>query len=308
MTKVQVTKIAALTGHQGSIYTLGLTAFGASAFLSGSGDGAVIRWDLNETDKATQVASVGTNIFSLMEIPEKNLLLLGQLQGGIHVLDLVSKKEIKHLALHKNGVFDLQRLNDNTFVAAGGDGTLSVWSLEDFSLIRQVPVAEGSIRSIALHPNEGLIALGCSDHKVYILQRDSLAITHILEGHENSVFSVCFSPDGKYLLSGSRDAHLRVWDVGKKYELSHALPAHLFTINSIVYHPDGTLFATGSRDKTIKIWDAESFELLKVVDAERLGGHVNSVNKLMWVEHRNYLISCSDDRAIMVWEIAKEIE
>ena len=36
---------------------------------------------------------------------------------------------------------------------------------------------------------------------------------HTLEGHTDPVYSVAFSPDGKYLASGSFDKHLHIWNV-----------------------------------------------------------------------------------------------
>ena len=63
-------------------------------------------------------------------------------------------------------------------------------------------------------------------------------------------------------------------------------------------------FATGSRDKTIKIWNADNFELLLRIDNAKNKGHTQSVNKLLWSDFNNYLVSTGDDKAIMVWKIA----
>jgi WD40 repeat protein len=103
------------------------------------------------------------------------------------------------------------------------------------------------------------------------------------------------------LLSGGRDAMLRVWDVERDFALHSEQPAHWFTVNHIVFSPDGQLFATASRDKTLKIWDATDFRLLKVVDTVRHGGHINSVNRLLWLP--GCLVSCSDDRTAMLWQV-----
>jgi len=67
---------------------------------------------------------------------------------------------------------------------------------------------------------------------------------------------VRYSPDGKFLLTGGRDAHLNIWQTDS-YELIKSIPAHNWAIYDIVFNPDTTLFATASRDKTIKIWDAK---------------------------------------------------
>ena len=161
-----------------------------------------------------------------------------------------------------------------------------------------------SLRSVTYNEVRQEWAVGASDHAIYLLDNDLQIKNSITKAHDNSVFCVCYSPDGKYLLSGGRDAHLKVWDVERDFELVSSQPAHWFTLNDIAYHPEGHLFATASRDKTIKIWAADTFKLLKVIDTARYGCHVNSVNKLLWTRHENQLISCSDDRTIMVWYVA----
>lgn len=111
-----------------------------------------------------------------------------------------------------------------------------------------------------------------------------------------------FSPDGKFLLTGGKDAHLNIWQVGH-YDKIKSIPAHDWAIYDIAYSPNSNLFATASRDKTLKIWDSKTFQLLKVINKEKYDGHQFSVNKLIWSTYNNYLISAGDDRAIIIWEI-----
>jgi WD40 repeat protein len=56
-------------------------------------------------------------------------------------------------------------------------------------------------------------------------------------------------------------------------------------------------------DKSIKVWDAQAFRLLKVIDKARHAGHGTSVNKLLWTNFDDQLLSASDDRSISVWQI-----
>src|SRR5690606_37309009 len=121
-----------------------------------------------------------------------------------------------------------------------------------------------------------------------------------------SVFTVRYSPDGRFLLTAGRDAHFRVWDVKQDYQLVQDVAAHMYALNHIDFSPDGSMFATCSMDKSIKLWDAATFRLLKVIDRSRHAGHGTSVNKLLWSSFENLLLSASDDRMISVWEISKE--
>ena len=70
--------------------------------------------------------------------------------------------------------------------------------------------------------------------------------------HEASVNSVAFSPDGKYLATGSDDKTAGVWEVttGKQIaRMSHKSP-----VCSVAFSPDGKYVATASEDKTARFW------------------------------------------------------
>ncbi|NCS22947.1 MAG: protein kinase, partial [Microcystis aeruginosa G11-06] len=74
-----------------------------------------------------------------------------------------------------------------------------------------------------------------------------------LTGHSDRVWSVVYSPDGRYLASGSDDKTIKIWEVATGKEL-RTLTGHSDWVESVVYSPDGRYLASGSQDKTIKIW------------------------------------------------------
>ena len=125
-----------------------------------------------------------------------------------------------------------------------------------------------------------------------------------IEAHKLSVFTVQYSPDQRYLISGSRDAHLKIWDTKKDYELQESIVAHMFAIKPFGFLAlIANIFVTCSMDKSIKVWDAETFQLLKVIDKARHAGHGTSINKVLWTNFNNLLLSASDDRSISTWDI-----
>lgn len=299
---LSIQQIARLGGHNAAIFALTASA-DPRYFLSAAGDGWIVKWDLDDPDPGRLIAKIDTQAFSLCYLPEQEHLVVGNMNGGVHWVDLQDPEQTRNIAHHQKGVFAIRTVGDAVFTA-GGQGLLTRWSAKEKRSEESLKLSNQSLRSMAIHPGGNQLAVGSSDHSIYLLKLPDLQLIHtIKEAHENSVFSLQYSPDGRYLLSGGRDAHLRVWDIWNDYREVSAQPAHWFTINAIAYHPEGHWLATASRDKTIKIWDAETFELLKVIETIRDKGHVNSVNTLLWATYHNYLISAGDDRTIAVWTV-----
>lgn len=66
--------------------------------------------------------------------------------------------------------------------------------------------------------------------------------------------SVAFSPDGKTLVSGSKDNTIRLWDIQSQKETA-TLTGHSDSVLSVAFSPDGKTLASGSVDNTIRLWD-----------------------------------------------------
>lgn len=77
-----------------------------------------------------------------------------------------------------------------------------------------------------------------------------------IAAHTLTVVRLAFSPDGRHLLSVSRDRHwaLSTVEEGGKTELQQYTEAHSRIIWSCAWAGDGTSFLTGSRDRTVKTW------------------------------------------------------
>ena len=318
-----IKKIAQLMGHQGSVFALtqGRTP---QYMLSGAGDGWIVEWDLEKPDVGKLLAKVDSNIFSLLFLPDKNQIIAGNMNGGLHFIDLNNTDKNKNIAHHSKGVFDIQLIQNQLFTI-GGDGIMTRWSVEESHSIESFQLSTKSLRCMDYSNERREFAIGASDGHIYFLDEHLNLKNIIKNAHKNSVFSIKYALDGQYLISGGRDALLKMWYLNKSdenvigQEGALELSAHLYTINKIAFHPQNPLvFATASRDKTIKIWQLdinlnsenqkiEDIKLLKVINTIRYGGHLNSVNTLYWTPYNNWLISGSDDRSLMIWDINLEI-
>ena len=99
------------------------------------------------------------------------------------------------------------------------------------------------ITTIASNGDEYRFASG-SEQNVLIWKLNGETIT--CRGHTDNVKSVCFSPDGRYVASGSWDKTIRVWNSQNGLLAIDLLEGHKFSVNSVCYSGDGTRIVSGS--------------------------------------------------------------
>lgn len=298
---IEVNKLNTLTGHKDCVYAL-CGAMSQDGFFSSGADGQVIAWNLQDLSAARLLAKIPSSVYAMSVIAERNCLIIGQNFEGIHLVDIKTKSQLGSLKLNKAAIFDI-KVFKNLLLVACGDGTLYAIDHEKLIILKEIKCSDKSARTIEINPVERQFAVGYSDHKIRIFSLEDYQFVQEVAGHSNSVFTMRYSPDYRWLLSAGRDALLKVWDVEAGYTEKESIAAHMYTINHIDYNPSGENFVTCSMDKSIKVWDATTFKLLKVIDKARHAGHGTSVNKLFWTSFNNWLISCSDDRTVSVWDL-----
>ncbi|NRB64422.1 MAG: PQQ-binding-like beta-propeller repeat protein [Saprospiraceae bacterium] len=299
---IRLQKEAQLTGHKASIFALSPYQK-SSDFLSAAGDGWIVAWDLLNPELGRVIAKVEGKVFSLCYLSDVHKVLAGDMNGGVHWIDLNNPRDSYHWVHHKKGTFGILSYNDDIF-SIGGDGVLTRWNKKTGRSMESLQVSYEPLRSVAVDTGRDLLFVGSSDNSIYALRTEDLSVVfRVPDAHQNSVFTLHMHPDGQHLLSGARDAYLKVWRIeNDDLDLVSAQPAHWYTLNSLAFHPSGAWFATGSRDRSVKVWDAKTFKLAQVLETTRDGGHINSVNKVMWSAYENTLISASDDRSLILWK------
>ncbi len=299
---VIVEKIDTFGGHRDPIYTLERGPL-AEQFFSAGGDGQVVQWHLNRPDLGELIAKVPTSVYALALHPTSGLLWVGQNFDGVHLINPIRREEVTSLKLTTAAIFDIKFHNDDAFLALS-DGVVAVLSTNPLVVKKHIKASDQSARCIAINPVERELAVGYSDHVVRIFDLTTHTLKRVIQAHSNSVFTVAYSADFQHLITAGRDAHLKVWDVEQSYALQDDIVAHMFAINHLAFNSSGTLLATASMDKSIKIWDADTYKLIKVVDRARHAGHGTSVNKVLWTDYNELLLSASDDRTISVWKLS----
>nr|VFK54837.1 MAG: WD40 repeat [Candidatus Kentron sp. TUN]VFK59935.1 MAG: WD40 repeat [Candidatus Kentron sp. TUN] len=118
------------------------------------------------------------------------------------------------------------------------------------------------------------------------------------KGHSEVIWSVTFSPDGRRLLSGSRDKTLKLWDVASGREI-RTFKGHSAGVLSVAFSPDGRRALSGSYDETLKLWDVASGRELRTFK-----GHSNTVHSVAFSPDGQSILSGSDDKTLKLWDVA----
>lgn len=116
-----------------------------------------------------------------------------------------------------------------------------------------------------------------------------------LEGHTECIYTIQYSPN--FLVSGSRDRTVRIWNMRTRRLVGEPLKAHNGSVLCLQFDesPDEDILITGSSDSSVIIWQFSTGKVLKTIEK----AHQESVLNLKF--SKKWLITCSKDKFIKVW-------
>ncbi len=293
---------ARFSGHRSAVYALFAGRNGL--FYSADSEGWLVEWNLNTPEEGRLIARMPGAVYAMTLLEEEHMLVAAVNRDGFHFIDLLESKEVFALPSADMVWFRMIRMSDGKIMAGGSSGGLALLDVENRS-IQFLQCGSSDLRSMDFLPSAGGILLGNSDAELYFLN-NQLGITSVIHrAHEKTVFGLSCYPEGKAFVSAGRDARLSLYHQTQEgvWKKNHSVAAHTAGIHDVRIHPEKKILASAGMDKTIKIWDAETLRLLRVLDKTRHGGHSHSVNQLCWLAESDLLLSCSDDRSILAWDI-----
>jgi len=149
----------------------------------------------------------------------------------------------------------------------------------------------------------------------------------IINGHDESVRSLSFNTNKKWLASCSSDRTVRIWDINSKsFDILSIIHGHIDGVNKCYWSPDGSKLASLCSDGSVKIWmNISKFEKIKDISSNVSSSdeikiisfknkakknidpyHIARVNDCDITPDGKSGVSVSDDNDIKIWRIDKQ--
>ncbi|RXN19837.1 transducin beta 3 [Labeo rohita] len=266
--------------------------------------------DLNTEDGDLDPRS----LMHLLPMPQSNRLVTVTAEHNILVYQMPDLTVQQQFVGYNDDILDVKFLgkDDTHIVVATNSSQLKVFELATSSC--QILYGHtDTILSVDVFRKGSMFASCAKDNSLRLWKMDpESGRVHCVaqgSGHSNAVGTVACSRLKKaFLVSGSQDCTIKVWDlpdllpdVGcEPLSLTARLTekAHDKDVNSVTISPNDKLLVSGSQDRTAKLWSLADMSLLGV-----FRGHSRGIWCVQFSPVDQVLATASADGCIKIWSI-----
>lgn len=249
-----------------SFHTFEILSFHPTKNILASGNTeSIMLWDVDTCKKIYNLECCSYLHYPSFDFhPNKNIFAYSNF-GWISILDIETGKNVYELFEEQDNKFSLSSISFNSSgtILAGITGDqkgdkINLWNTETYDLIKIIKIED--LRSFIFHPIKNVLVITkvlndniiFNDHIiVFDIEKNEELFT--LKGHTHHISSLDIHPNGKILVSGSKDYTIKLWDLDIGKELI-TLKDHNDFVTSVKFHHNGNILISASEDRTIKLW------------------------------------------------------
>ncbi|TQD71240.1 hypothetical protein C1H46_043231 [Malus baccata] len=183
---------------------------------------------------------------------------------------------------------DFHPNKDDLICSCDGDGQIRYWSINKGSCSC---VSKGGTAQMRFQPRLGRFLAAAAENVVSILDVETQACRHSLQGHTKPIHSVCWDPSGEFIASVSEDS-VRVWTLGAggEGECVHELSCNGNKFHSCVFHPTYTSLLT------LELWNMTENKVMT------LPAHEGLIASLAVSNVTGLIASAGHDKFVKIWK------
>jgi WD40 repeat protein len=232
--------------------------------------------------------------------PEDRFVVSGSTDGEIRLMNMSDRTQ-RVLASKIGNITCMDISSDGDKLVTGhftDKNSLQIWLTKNGQRSISIDRPGSGFMSVAFSPSDSLIAAGCLNGTIHIMDPESKSESFSLFGHTEIVTGLAYYNNGSRLLSRSRDKTFRCWDMERRTcAATHRIPGKVFCI-----HPDGRHFVTGLSELCMvnietgaMIWNSEKNYAYNLSEFDSIT--ISNDGRFVLTGHKQpfiYLWNCSD--------------
>eukprot|EP01104_Vermistella_antarctica_P010853 TRINITY_DN2938_c0_g1_i1.p1 TRINITY_DN2938_c0_g1~~TRINITY_DN2938_c0_g1_i1.p1 ORF type:complete len:547 (+),score=107.35 TRINITY_DN2938_c0_g1_i1:163-1803(+) len=287
--------------HKGEVNAVAFNSSG-STLATGSNDKMIKLWDARSGNlKATLPGSMGS-VMCVKFSSNGKFVLGASTDNAARIWDLDQCRVRHTLTGHIGKVFTAVFSSDSQKVITGShDRTIKVWDLAKGYCIRTI-FCFSSCNDICMTMDGSMACSGHLDgHVRFWDTKNGDCAQELTSLHSKQITSVSLHPDGRTLLTSSRDNTLKMVDIRTFEQVqSYAHPDYRLGVNwaKASFSADGRYVASGGADGTMFIWDTFKGSL----NTTLRNTHTTTVTSSAWNPNGHQMASVDRGGSLVLWE------
>jgi len=264
--------------------------------MAAGSDGIVTQWKLADNAARNRFQSLPNGAWSVAISTDGQYVLVASGRSRLSLFEASTGRLLQRFEGHTDTILDVKFSPDSHFAfSLSRDGTLRQWEVETGRERRQF-VFEGTLpRVIALSADGRAVAVGGINMPIqgWIIATGEPLVSITPE----TLLSMTYSPDGKYLAGGTLSGAILIWD-SVTGQLKRRLEGHTDGVQSLTFSADGTMLLSTSDDDSIILWSLQTGnELIRYRDSARWA----------WF-HPDGILTVSERGEVKLWRVMPSVD
>ena len=246
--------------------------------------------------------------------PDKSFIVAGRGNQIVVVPDAAKGEVIRTLtapgltgpdtkpvvAAHLSIVESMALSPDGNYLASGSFQEVAIWEMKTGQLVQKLSGFAHGVLALAFSADGKFLATGggapgaSGEIRVFAMGSWKL-LSAIDNGHSDTVFGVCFNPDGTKLATCGADKFIKVFELPSG-KLLKSFEGHTQHVMDVGWKADGKLLASAGADNSVRVWSYETGEQVKTMQ-----GHTKQVTRLQFIGKTGLFATCSGDAQVKFW-------
>ncbi|CAG8521953.1 11221_t:CDS:10, partial [Cetraspora pellucida] len=273
--------------------------------------------DLQNGKKVLHLSGDSELITTFATTPDGNYIVTSSRSLVVKIWDFKTGQIKKSFKAHEAPIIVMDIDPTSSLVATGSaDSTVKVWDIEGGFCTHNFRGHGGIISALKFHleNNRWTLISGADDCNIRIWDLQERKCVAVLKSHVSVIRGLDMSNDGRFLISGSRDKVVNIWDFDKKILLkTFPIFETIETLGVLQLHTtiqnmeeDFELFYTGGDKGIIRIWDIKTGKLIQTQEPEKNTKHV--ISDIIYLRKSNILTAITSNQSILFYQITSGLK